>query len=90
VAKISERLVDFIGAQVFIEGTFPIPVQGGQVAYAPARGKLVAVFDEGFEIVENGEDVGTVYVLANIRSVTLLKESKIVKPASGRIITPNS
>lgn len=90
MAKISDRLLDFIGAQVVVEGTFPIPVQDGRVAYAPARGRLVAVFDEGFELVEGKDDTGTVYVLANIRSITLMpKESAIVTP-KGRILMPNS
>lgn len=80
--KVSSKLETMIGEEFIVEGTFPIPVQGG-VSYAPAKGKLLAVFEEGFELQEGDEsEDSTIYMFANIRSISHMKKRRIevVKP----------
>jgi hypothetical protein len=70
-------LKKWLDKQVIVEGTFPVPLPSGGIAYGPSKGKLVAVFEDGFEI-EHDEGDRTFYVLANIRSVTVWRNSKVV------------
>jgi hypothetical protein len=77
--NLKQALGRFIGRDVVIEGTFPIP-HGQGVAYAPARGRLTATYEGGFDLMEAGDHEPTVYLCANVRSVHPV--SNITKPGT--------
>ncbi len=69
-----DALERFVGRNVVIEGKFPIPIgqdaQGRpQIVYAPAMGRLTAVWDGGFDIVFPEYKEPTVFNWDNVRSV---------------------
>ena len=88
---IAERLHQMVGQTVVIEGTCPIPTPNGQVAYAPAKGQLVAVYESpsavGFDLLEDGDEEPTLYLCANLRSVTVYRERRIQTPPKSKIFT---
>lgn len=88
---IADRLQQMVGQTVVVEGTFPIPTPTGQVAYAPAKGKLVEVYESpdgtGFDLLEDGDEEATLYLCANLRSVTIYRERRIQTPRKTGIFT---
>lgn len=70
---LAERLKRWVGQKIVLEGTFPIPLPTGQIAYAPAKGVLRNVYLTSAGIVldvhEDGDSQGTLYNFANIRSI---------------------
>lgn len=84
--RFCDRLAELIGRTVVVSGTFPIPV-GEKVAYAPAKGKLVAVYIDGFDLLDDGDTEPETYLFANVRCVQPV--SSLVKPPSG-IVKPGS
>ncbi len=76
---VSDRLTQWVGKNVLVEGLFPIP-HNNQVAYSPAMGKLVAVYADGFDLLGDGEAYPQVFLLRNIRSVVPAEKSGIVTP----------
>lgn len=90
---IGHRMQTLVGRQVVIEGTFPIPVQGGQVAYAPAKGKLVEFYlnERGdlnaLDLIEEGDQEPTTYLTSNLRSIHAVEDEKrIHTPKTGLVI----
>lgn len=84
---VADRLADLIGRMVVVSGTFPIPVGGpGQVAYAPAKGKLTAVYVDGFDLldVDGGDHEPETYLFANVRCVQPI--SDLVKPVKPGLV----
>lgn len=86
---VADRLAEMIGRTVVVSGTFPIPVgPQGQVAYAPAKGVLKAVYLDGFDLldVDGGDTEPETYLFANVRCVqpisSLVKAQTIAKPGS--------
>jgi len=85
---IIDRVSKWIGREVVLEGIFPIPVPsqtGMQVIYSPIKGKLVGVYKDGFELMEDGDGEPTLYPSKNIRSIHPISEIARVKP--NRLIT---
>ncbi len=82
--KVSDSLAKLVGRMVAVEGTFPIPLPTGQVAYAPARGVLKAVYEDGFELQDTNDPEPSVFFFVNVRSVTPFNEAT-TKP-QGRIL----
>ena len=83
---VADKISQYIGRIVVIEGTFPIPTPNGQVAYAPAKGKLVAVYVDGFDLVEGDDPEPTTYLFANVRSVCPLTELALPKGGAGKVL----
>lgn len=80
-SEINQRIKEWVGKKVFVQGTFPLPMPNGQVVYSPTAGKLVEVFDDGYSILEEGAQNPTFFFRANLRCIELLKEeSGIVTP----------
>lgn len=87
---IAERLEQMVGKTVVVEGTFPIPTPNGQVAYSPAKGKLVEVFTQadgtaGFDLLEEGYPEPVLYLCVSLRSVQVYLERRIATPKIGLI-----
>ena len=78
--SVSEHVGKWIGKMVVLEGTFPIPIGNGQVAYAPAKGRLVEVFTDGIALKESDSIEPGVFLFSNLRSIALAEGSPILQP----------
>jgi len=86
---VNQLISQWIGKHVYVEGTFPIPQRDGQVAYAPAHGTLVEVYEDGISIMEPRSEHPTVYFRSNLRSISCVPESDLTSSRKGGIISPH-
>ncbi len=84
MSSFKDRIAQWKGKEVYVEGTFPLPTGNGQVAYSPVVGKLIEVFDDGIELGGEAREIG-VYPFATMRSCNLMNRSNLTLPKSGII-----
>lgn len=85
--KINTQLQRWVGKEVWIEGTFPMPLPSGDVLYSPMVGVLREIFDDGVVITPVDDSKHEIVVLRdNLRSIALAKKgAKIAGRSSGLI-----
>ncbi len=90
--RVCDRLAEMLGQTVIVSGTFPMPVptppgEKQQVVCAPtSKGKLVAVYVDGFDL-DDGDPYPETYLFANVRcvqpiSALMVPKQEIAKPGS--------
>ena len=91
MSTLETRLGEFIGKDVYIEGTFPLPTPEGVPVYSPYVGKLTGVYTNGHvvmvDVLAEGETEPGLYALSTIRSIRVIKKSGIVQPRRSGILT---
>ena len=85
----SQRISKYIGRDVVVEDQFPVPTgqatpDGFQLCvFSPIKGKLVAVYADGFALVMDGYREPREFVSRNVRSVMPI-------PLGGGLLLPQS
>lgn len=71
---VNDKVQEWLGKEVWIEGTFPMPMPSGDILYSPMVGVLQEVLDDGYIITPKADPKHMIVVpRVNLRSIALAK-----------------